>query len=496
VVKKGEQIMPVRPYDQNQQFLLPPSLNEWLREDHPARVFSDIVNHIDISEFQEIKLEGRPRFDTRMMLKVLLWGYANGIRASRKLEERLLSDVVYMWLAGLEKPDFRTICLFRKANLDRLNYLFSQVILLAKGLKLVRLGLIALDGTKVRANVSVETFKEKRDWENELKQIQTEVSRILSEAEETDLADDRRYGEDKRGDEIPKGLEEKQERQKQIELLLNQISGKKIDDKQKVSNIDPEVKFMHHKNGSMPAYNCELAVTKDQIIVHSDVTDEPADTNQLKPALDGIKDNCGKDPKRLAADAGFNSGGNCREMEDRKIDGYIPSSSEENIGKDMKPNTGCYSKDEFKYDEEKNCYTCPAGEIMRPKKRSHLHTKYSEKWETTYEAEEGICIKCSQKGKCTQSKSRSIRRGEFEAEQIRMRQKLKADKGRKIYSKRKIIVEPVIGQIKIVGGFVRFLLKGLTGAKIEWKWATIAHNLLKITRKVVNEERKLTTATA
>lgn len=488
--------MPVRPYDQNQQFLLPPRLDEWIGKDTQVRIFSDVVNQLDIGGFQEIKEEGRPRFDIRMMLKILIWAYANGNRASRKIAKKVRTDVEFMWLAGLEKPDFRTICLFRKSNLEKLNYLFSQVILLAKGLKMIRLGLIALDGTKVRANVSVETFREKQDWENELKQIQSEVSKILSEAEEADLADDKRYGADKRGDEIPKELEEKVKRQKQIELLLNQISGKKIDDTQKVSRTEPEVKFMHHKNGSMPAYNGELAVTKDQIIVYADVTDEPSDTNQLKPALDGIKYNCGKDPRHLAADAGFNSGGNCRELEDRKIDGYIPASSEENIGKDMRPNTGLYPKDEFKYDEEENCYTCPAGEILTPKKRSHLHTKYSDKWETTYGTEEQICIKCSQRNKCTKSKSRSIRRGEFEDEQVRMRQKLKSDRGKKIYSKRKTMVEPVIGQIKTVGNFIRFMLRGLLGAKIEWKWATIAHNLLKITRKVVNGERKLSTVTA
>jgi len=486
--------MPVRPYDQTQQFLLPPRLDEWINKDNPARVFSDVVDQLDISGFQEVKTEGRPRFDTRMMLKILIWGYANGIRASRKIAKRVQTDIEFMWLAGLEKPDFRTISLFRKTNLDRLNYLFSQVILLAKGLNLIKLGLIALDGTKVRANVSVETFKEKQDWENELKRIQAEVSKILSEAEEADLADDKRYGENKRGDEIPEELEDKQERQKQIELLLNQISGKKIEDNQKVSITEPEVKFMHHKNGSMPAYNGELAVTKDQIIVYSDVTDEPSDTNQLKPALDGIKNDCGRNPKRIAADAGFNSGSNCRELEDRKIDGYIPASSEENIGRDMKPETGLYSKDEFKYNEDENCYTCPAGEILTPKKRSHLHTKYSDKWETTYGTEEQICIKCSQRNKCTKSKGRSIRRGEFEDEQVRMRQKLKSDRGKKIYSKRKIMVEPVIGQIKTVGNFIRFLLRGLIGAKIEWKWATIAHNILKITRKVVNGEIKLTTA--
>jgi len=488
--------MPVRLYDQNQQFLLPPNLNEWLRKDHPARVFSDIVEHIDISGFQEIKLEGRPRFDTRMMLKTLLWGYANGVRASRKLEERLLSDVTYMWLAGLEKPDFRTICLFRKTNLDRLTYLFGQVLLLAGDLKLVRLGLIALDGTKVRANVSVESFKSIKNWEDELNETKEKVKKILSEAEAADLEDDRKYGEDKRGDEIPKELENNEERIKKIEELIKQQTGRKIDKSQKASSTEPEAKFMHHKNGSMPAYNCELAVTKEQIIVHADVTSEPMDTNQLKPALDAIQDNCGKDPKRVLADAGFRSGANFRELEDRRIDGYIPESSEENIGKDLDHKTDLYVRDEFQYNEESNCYKCPAGQILTPKTRSHQYTKYSNKWITIYQAEEGVCLRCQQKNKCTKSENRSIRRGEFEAERLRMLQKLKTDKGRKLYRKRKIMVEPVIGQIKTVGNFVRFMLRGLTGAKIEWKWATIAHNLLKITRKVVNGERKLSTVTA
>lgn len=483
--------MPVRPYDQNQQFLLPPRLDEWIDKGNPARIFSDVVDQLDISGFQEIKMEGRPRFDTRMMLKILIWGYANGNRASRKIAKRVQTDVEFMWLAGLEKPDFRTICLFRKTNLEKLNYLFSQVILLAKGLKLVRLGLIALDGTKVRANVSVETFKEKQEWENELKRIQAEVSKILSEAEEADLADDKRYGEDKRGDEIPRELEEKQERQKQIKSLLNQISGKKIDSKQKVSIVEPEAKFMHHRDGSIPAYNGELAVTRDQIIVYSDVTDEPMDTNQLIPALDGIKESCGKEPKRLLTDAGFNSGKNFRELEDRKIDGYIPASSEENIGKEMRPDSGLYSKDEFQYNEQDDIYICPGGDVLSVKRRRHIRTKYSEKWVNIYETEEGGCARCVVKEECTKSRKRWITRGEFEAAQIRMRQKLKTEEGQKIYKKRKTMAEPVIGQIKTVGGFIRFLLRGLMGAKIEWKWATIAHNILKISRKIIGGEVKL-----
>jgi hypothetical protein len=219
------------------------------------------------------------------------------------------------------------------------------------------------------------------------------------------------------------------------------------------------------------------------------------DTNQLKPALDAIHDNCGKDPKRVLADAGFRSGANFRELEDRRIDGYIPESSEENIGQDLKHRTDLYTKDEFQYNEENNCYKCPAEKTLAPTRRSHQYTKYSDKWITVYQAEEGVCLRCSQRSKCTKSKNRSIMRGEFEAERVRMLAKLKTDKGRKLYRKRKVMVEPVIGQIKTVGNFIRFMLRGLAGAKIEWKWATIAHNLLKITRKVVSGERKLTTAT-
>lgn len=236
--------MPVRPYDQNQHFLLPPSLNEWIRGDHPARVFSDIVDRLDVAGFCEIKPEGRPRYDTKMRLKVLLWGYATGVRASRKMEERISSDVVFMWLAGLEKPDFRTICLFRRSNLERINRLFGEVILLAKSLGLLRLGLIALDGTKVRANVSVESFKALKAWEEELKEARAKVSQILSEAEAADVEDDRRYGENQRGDEIPKELEKEQERIKRIEELIKGKQDRKTDKSHKVSSTDPEVNFI------------------------------------------------------------------------------------------------------------------------------------------------------------------------------------------------------------------------------------------------------------
>jgi len=192
-----------------------------------------------------------------MMLKVLLWSYANGVRASRKIEEKLHSDVIFMWLAGLEKPDFRTICLFRQTNLERLNYLFSEVevIVLARALGLIRLGLIVLDGTKIRANAAVNSFKKVKDWAVELKKAHKEVQRILAKAEAVDLADDKQYGNEFRGDGIPPDLERVETRIKKIEKLMSQVKTSEKTEDNRVSSPDSDASFMHHKTGSIPAYN-------------------------------------------------------------------------------------------------------------------------------------------------------------------------------------------------------------------------------------------------
>jgi transposase len=174
--------MPLRPYDQDQIFLLPPSLNEWVNHDHPARIFSDIIDRIDATSFRESKDEGRPADHSTMMLKVLLWGYATGVRSSRKIEEKLQQDIVFMWLAGLEKPDFRTLCLFRTHNREGLERVFAEVIMLAQGIEMGRLGIVALDGSKVGANSGVESFRTVDQWRKRLQGAKSEAERIIREA--------------------------------------------------------------------------------------------------------------------------------------------------------------------------------------------------------------------------------------------------------------------------------------------------------------------------
>ena len=479
--------MPVRPYDQNQSYLLPPHLADWVGKKHPARIFSELIDQLDLSGFKEIKPEGRPCYDTHMMLKALLWGYANGIRASRKIEERLQCDTVYMWLAGRQVPDFRTICLFRKCNLEAINRLFCAVIVLARSLGMLKLGLIALDGTKIRASAGIDTFKTKADWEKALAETQAEVTRILAEAEERDRRDDRECGAGRRGDEIPDELVDAQCRMAKIQRLLRSV-GDGVKDTLRISSTDPDARFMHSQTGSIPAFNAQLAVTEDQLIVYAEVTKEPVDVNQVVPAVEGIQANTGSYPEQLTADAGYDSGKNLHELEARSIDGYIPDGAERNLGKRQDSSPGFFGKDRFQYDPTTNRYTCPGKQVLRFKTIKHTRTQYSEQEESVYKTAPGTCLVCPLRTQCTKVKTRAgrtISRNKYEVERERMRQKLATADGKETYGQRKCLVEPVNGQLKVVGRLVQLLLRGLLGAQIEVKWSAIAHNILKLTRRIV-----------
>jgi transposase len=486
--------MAFRPYDQSQTFVLPPSLDEWIGRDHPARVLSEIVDRLDVSCVRLPKERGRRAYHPGMLLKVLLWGYATGVRASRKIEARLCSDLVHMWLAGMERPDFRTICLFRRANVQAIDELFVQVLMVAKGMGLLRLGVVALDGTKVRANAGTGSFKKLGSLREEVEEFRREVRKIGEEAEAIDQAEDERFGSERRGDELPAELEKAEERVRRIERVLTELREQGENDTEvQVSLTDPEARFMHRLGSALPAYNAQAAVTEDQIIVYADVTREPVDVNQLVPALEKIEEVTGEKPGHLVADAGYAGGENFKEAEQRGVDAYIPEEQERHIGKKARRNPELYGKEDFRYDDTRDCYICPAGRELLPCARNRVKGKYSEREVVIYRADRGVCARCEQKDKCTKTKDplgRAVSRDGYEQERARMRDKLKTETGRKIYAKRKCLVEPVFGQIKGAERFLQFLLRGWEGARREWKWAAVVHNLLKIIRKILAEDAR------
>jgi transposase len=430
-----------------------------------------------------------------MMIKALLWGYATGVRSSRKIEERLGQDVAFMWLAGLEKPDFRTLCLFRTNNREALEKIFTDVIMVARSIGMATLGLVALDGSKVRANCGIDTFKKLEDWRKALRETRNEAERIIGEAERIDKEEDRVYGDDRRGDELPEGIETVEERIEKIEALIKKARELGKEEEARVSLTDAEASFMHKGNTSIPAFNTQVAVTEEQLIVYADVTAEPVDVNQIKRAIEGIEKTIKGKPEILVADTGYGGGENLRYLEDNKIDGYIPSEDERHIGskKRQKAMEHLFAKETFIYDAHEDKYTCPQGETLRPAARSRIKSKYSKREVTTYRTERGTCAACPLREKCTTNikLGRAITRDGYEECRKRMREKISTCEGRLIYGKRKCLVEPVFGQIKTRGGFSQFLLRGLEKVRLEWKIAAIAHNLLKITSAIMRKERML-----
>ena len=198
-----------RPYDPDQQLLLPAALREWLPDDHLAYFISDVVDQLELSEITaryEWESRGGPPYHPRMMVKVLLYGYCVGVASSRRIAQRLHEDIAFRVLSANNTPDFRTISDFRKDNLDTLSGLFLQVLALCQQAGLVKLGHVALDGTKVRANASKHKAMSYGRMKEKEAQLAAEVEELLRQAQEVDDEEDRRYGQSKRGDELPEEL--------------------------------------------------------------------------------------------------------------------------------------------------------------------------------------------------------------------------------------------------------------------------------------------------
>ena len=271
-----------RPYDPDQQLLLPAALREWLPDDHLAYFISDVVDQLDLSEITaryERESRGGPPYHPRMMVKVLLYGYCVGVASSRRIAQRLHEDIAFRVLAANNTPDFRTISDFRKDNLDTLSGLFLQVLALCQQAGLVKLGHVALDGTKVRANASKHKAMSYGRMREKEEQLSAEVEELLRRAEEVDDDEDRRYGQSKRGDELPEELAFREGRLQKIREAMAALeaeaqaaaeqaeaAGKDHsgvpDDKAQRNFTDPESHIMPAPGGRdfVQAYNCQAVV--------------------------------------------------------------------------------------------------------------------------------------------------------------------------------------------------------------------------------------------
>lgn len=438
-----------REYDQHQNLLLPPTLEDWLPEGHLARFVSDTLDALDLREWEQDYAtatgSGAPAFHPVMMLKLLVYGYATGVFSSRKIARRCIEDVAFRYLAAQATPDFRSILKFRKRHITRFVALFVQVVQLAQEMGLVRLGRIAIDGSKIKANASKhKAMSYERLCEQEQK-LQLQIQELLAKAEATDAQEEERYGNDN-GYSLPDALAHRQKRldtiqaakarleeraqqraqaeveQREAKAHEREEQGKKPKQykkdpdptpkpKEQENFTDPESRIMRDgaTKGFVQAYNTQIAVDDaHQMILATELDNQACDQGHFVPMVDAVKDNTGAYPDEALADAGYKSEDTFQAIETYPTEAYVACGREA-------------------YDPR---VACP----IEPLPQDATATQ-------------------------------------------RMERKLLTSEGRQKYRKRKSIVEPVFGWIKNVLGFRQLSLRGQANVRGEWQLVCLALNL-------------------
>jgi transposase len=448
----------------NQTLLFPPSLHDWLPEGHLARFLLDVVSALDLSaiykSYQDKDGRGQAAYAPEMMVRLLLYGYARGVYSSRKIQTRTFEDVAFRYLSGDQHPDHATIAEFRKRHLEALSGLFTQALLLCSEAGLLKLGHVAIDGTKIRANASKHkamSYKHMNETEARLKQ---EIDRLLAAAEKTDAEEDAEYGKDRHGDELPVELQRRESRLQKIgeaKAALEQEAKEKAaqeraateqklaergeeerrtgkkkrgrkpeppdpdkaqpDDTAQRNFTDPESRIMPdgaNKGSFVQGYNAQIAVdSASQVIVAAEVTQETNDKKQLLPMIALIAANLEQKPEKVSADTGYFSEANVTDESVKDVDLYVATGQDKH----------------------------------------------------------GVAVESSSDPPPPEA-----------SPQEAMRRKLRSADGRAVYKMRKAIVEPVFGQIKEQRNFRRFSLRGKQNVRREWRLVCAVSNLLKLFR--------------
>ena len=458
--------MKFRSYEQNQIQMFPGSIADLIPENHIVRVVDMIIEELDLKElYSSYSEEGQPGYHPKMLLKILVYGYSTGTRSSRKLSEKTKSDIYYMYLSGMQSPDFRTISDFRQLKGEYLRSYFKQVLEICKEMNLYSLRHISVDGSKVKANAS----KKKTKDESELDKYEEKVNQILEEADAVDAEEDKLYGRDRGINEIPKELSTK-------EKILEKISKAKEKLRQeglkRINLTDTDARFMKTSDGSINiCYNVQIAVDSDhQLITAIDVRKEETDNHIFANIYEKVVENTGQKPKEATADGGYYSGETYLYLEKNKIDAYIPSQ------RDQKEK-GKYDRSKFEKSEAEDEYICPEGKKLELHHRSTRNGVKSK----VYKCKD--CRECKTSKECLGQEGTQFRQIElYENDEYKekMREKLRSEEGRQKMRRRKAIVEPVFAQVKWIMGFNRFLLRGIEKAKTEFSLICTAYNIKKL----------------
>jgi len=454
--------------ERTQRILFPQSIDEYIPQDAPVRAYDAIVDKMDLQsmgfEIEPDKV-GCPQYDPKIMLKLLVYGYSYGVRSSRKLERECHYNLSFIWLTAGLKPDHKTIARFRRENKNALQKVIKQCAGICVELDLLDGNIFFIDGSKMRANASIDRTLTKEKALKTLKHIDRRISSLLSECEQIDSEES-----------VQGSLVHMQQDLKDSRLLKDKIESalKCIEQQQGHSHnmTDKDCVMIHSRQGSHSGYNSQIAVDdKNGLIVNSDVVNENNDLKQFSVQVKQANEVLSKPCKEACADAGYSNAQELEKIDKQGIKVIVPSKQQ--AGKNE---PGPFERSAFEYVTQDDVYICPAGQMLP------YRWNNAKRGRREYAADIRICKSCEHFGLCTTSRKngRRIIRNNNERFRDRMREQYAEADSQEVYARRKQKAELPFGHIKHNLKVGSFLLRGLAGVKAEMSILSSCFNIARI----------------
>ena len=470
--------MPQRPFSRAQVFLIPPSLDDWLPADHPARFVAVLLDALDAATWQELGIDrapaslGSPRYAPEALLGIWVYGFMSGIRSARGLEAACRDQVPFRWLSGNQTPDHNTLWRFYQAHRAKLRGLLRRTVEIAVTAGLVDWALQAVDGTKLAANASVTRSLS----EAELMALLARTDAAIAALEDAQVAT-----EDDGPPVLPPGMREAAQLRQQVTAALAVVQAQ--DGPAKANLSDPEARLMKTRQGITPGYNAQAAVVavtvapdqpSGRLITAAEVTTSPQDHGQLLPLVQAAAALSGEAAPLIVADAGYHDAATIAQCAELGLPVVLPEP----------PHPGSRRHDRFRrtaftYDERTDTYRCPAGE---PLPFRGLKTDRNAPAMRLYRADRASCQDCALRARCTTAAARTLKVSPYETDLLAHRTWMATEAAQTANRHRRGLIEGVFGTLKERHRGRRVLLRGLAQVQAEWSLLAAAFNLRTLVR--------------
>ncbi len=478
----------------DQRELFASNVFDLLPEEHDCFLFADLFTQLDTRAAEKrYSAIGQRAYNPKQLISILIYAYSHGVFSSRQIERRCREDLGFMYIAGSRCPSHRVLRDFRRHHAELFSDCFKQTARLGIELKLASLGHVSLDGSKFKANTSKHKAMSYNNLKKQEQALSRDIDALLAQATRCDEQDEEQLeevGEEALNKELAfkrgrlekiraakAALEEKEQRDRPDETIA---------DTRQISFADHDANIMGKKGAPFEySYNAQISVdSTHQMIVGQGVSDRANDYGEAKPSLALIQSSCERLPETMSLDNGYYSGENLEALSEQKVEAFIATNRcEQPHSEAVEESTRSLIKSDFSYDADQDEYICPMGKVLKRVGNTSTQAKRQR-----FRALASECHACSLRDRCIKGKgtrSKTLVIDDKEPLRREMNRRMNSERGRAIYDKRKVIVEPVFGQIKN-GGFRGFKVRGKCGVEGEFSLVCMAHNLKKIVQAMTD----------